>query len=290
MNSDKPTKTDQILDLLLDALSERQEARQEARQPVTPPPPIPEPEPEPEPEPPTPEVTPELPPQAPSSIVDNGRRDEPEPAWPPVATGPAALPIWAGADKADKDEVRPPLRPATKTSPAEPLPTIQLDRMLRRLAIALALLILLVNIPFNRSGLSLARAMPDARSLIIRDGLVLKGSGDEIYVLENNQKRWITTLEAFTFHGYRWEQVNSVDDAFLNRFADGRPIYVLLKCQQSPHIYALENGQKRWIQDIPTFEAAGFVWEDIKFVTCGELRQLPTGSPIPPDAGPSPEP
>jgi hypothetical protein len=173
---------------------------------------------------------------------------------------------------------------------AESLPPIQLDRMLRRLALSLALLVILVDIPFNRDGLSLARAMPDAQSLIIRDGLVLQGSGEKIYVLENNQKRWITSLEAFTWYGYRWEQVHKVDDAFLDRFADGRPIHVLLKCEQSPHIYALENGQKRWIQDIATFEAEGFVWEDVKFVSCAQLRQLPIGLPFPPDAGPSPEP
>jgi hypothetical protein len=287
MNSDKPTKTDQILDLLLDALSERQEARQEARQPLPPP----QPEPEPEPALPEPEPLPS------PAAVTAPAAEPPETAadWPPTIAKPEIEPevvveAWRTAALAEAEAETDWPAPATKPSRAEPLPSIRLDQMLRRLAVALALLIVLVNIPFNRTGLSLARAMPDARSLIIRDGLVLKGSGEEIYVLENNQKRWITTLEAFTFHGYRWEQVNVVDDAFLARFADGRPIYVLLKCQQSPHIYALENGQKRWIKDIPTFEREGFVWDDIKFVTCGELRQLPTGSPIPPDAGPSPEP
>jgi hypothetical protein len=65
---------------------------------------------------------------------------------------------------------------------------------------------------------------------------------------------------------------------------------VLLKCRTSPHIYALENGRKRWIKDIPTFEAEGYVWEDVKMVECGYLRRLPDGPSIPEDAGPPPQP
>jgi hypothetical protein len=70
----------------------------------------------------------------------------------------------------------------------------------------------------------------------------------------------------------------------------GQPIHVPLKCQGSPHIYAMEDGQKRWIKDIPTFEAGGCVWEDVKFVSCDYLRSLPDGPPIPEDAGPPPQP
>jgi hypothetical protein len=64
----------------------------------------------------------------------------------------------------------------------------------------------------------------------------------------------------------------------------------LLKCEASPHIYRLENDLKRWIKDIPTFTAEGHVWEDVQFVSCDYLRQIPNGPPIPPDAGPPPEP
>jgi len=65
---------------------------------------------------------------------------------------------------------------------------------------------------------------------------------------------------------------------------------VLLKCEGSPHIYALENGQKRWIKDISTFDTEGYVWQDVKSVSCDYLRDLPDGPPIPEDAGPPPQP
>lgn len=66
--------------------------------------------------------------------------------------------------------------------------------------------------------------------------------------------------------------------------------YVLVKCAKSPHIYRLEGEQKRWIKDIPTFEAEGYVWEDVQIVECDYIRKLPDGPPIPPDAGPPPQP
>jgi hypothetical protein len=278
--SSKLSTTEQILDLLLDALLERQAARPAEGKPGlgrgTPPsPPAPKPAtvlspaPRPTAEPTTTEPTAEKPAVA-------ARRPSPKPPAPEPA--PAARPT------------REPQPGEEGWTPPSPLPSINLGRTLGRLLLVLAVLVVLINVPINRYGTSLARIMPDAAALVIRDGLVLKGSGPDIYVLEDSKLRWISSLEAFEFFGYRWEQVHVVDDDFLEQFEKGRPIHVLLKCAHSPHIYALENGQKRWIKDIPTFEAEGYVWEDVKFVSCDYLRDLPDGPPIPEDAGPPPQP
>jgi hypothetical protein len=69
-----------------------------------------------------------------------------------------------------------------------------------------------------------------------------------------------------------------------------RPAPILLKCSASPHIYLLDQGKKRWIEDIETFEDRGYVWRDVEFVPCGDLRSIPDGMPIPADAGPPPQP
>jgi hypothetical protein len=71
-------------------------------------------------------------------------------------------------------------------------------------------------------------------------------------------------------------------------FAEPSP--VLLKCNTSPHIYLLDRGEKRWIQDIETFNERGYVWDDVNLVFCGDLRQIPDGTPIPADAGEPPQP
>jgi hypothetical protein len=264
---DERSKTDQILDLLLDALVERQKARR-GEAPKSTPAPVPPPRPEPRP--------------ADERGTSEGRRAA-EQRQPPPRPAPATK--------------VPPPRPKRELKPGEegwePPPTkpsINMGKTLGRLAILVAVLLILVNIPVTRYGASLARIMPDSASLIIRDGLVLKGSGPETYMLQEDRLRWISSLDAFEHLGLTWGNVHIVEDEFLEKFEKGRPIHVLLKCHASPHIYRLENEQKRWIEDIETFEAEGHVWEDVRFVGCQYLRDLPDGPPIPEDAGPPPQP
>lgn len=65
---------------------------------------------------------------------------------------------------------------------------------------------------------------------------------------------------------------------------------ILLKCFDSPHIYLLEDGTKRWIDTITTFTDRGYVWRDVSFIPCDDLRAIPDGVPIPKSAGPPPQP
>jgi hypothetical protein len=164
-------------------------------------------------------------------------------------------------------------------------------RLLGRLALGLLVLLVVINIPFNRHGTTLATAMPDNRALVIRNGLLVKEEDDpEINVYEDGAFRWISSLDAFETRGYTWEDVHVVEDGFLEDYAMGPPIHVLVKCNGSPHIYRVEGEKKRWIVDIEAFEAAGHVWEDVEFVSCAYIRSLPNGETIPPGHGSPPEP
>jgi hypothetical protein len=97
-------------------------------------------------------------------------------------------------------------------------------------------------------------------------------------------------MDAFEHLGLIWQDVHVVEDEFLTKFEKGAPIHVLLKCEASPHIYRVENQVKRWIKDIYTFEAEGYVWDDVRMVSCDYLRGIPDGASIPEDAGPPPQP
>jgi hypothetical protein len=261
-NQTDRSTTDQILDLLLDALVERQKARR-AEGPPSPPkerPAVPPPRPEP-------------------PSAEQQRPREQRTTARPAATRPTPPPPRREPQPGEEG-----------WEPAPRQPSIEMGKMIGRLAILVVALLILVNIPVTRYGVSLARIMPESSSLIIRDGLVLKGSGPEIYMLEKDKLRWISSLDAFEHLGLTWEDVHVVEDSFLDKFEEGRPIHVLLKCASSDHIYRLENNQKRWIKDIDTFLAEGHVWEDVRFVSCQYLRNIPDGPPIPEDAGPAPEP
>ncbi len=187
------------------------------------------------------------------------------------------------------------LLPDPPGAPAEPplssLGPAHTARLLGRLALGMLVLLVIINVPFNRHGTTLATAMSDARALVFRDGLVVKEEDDpEIYVFQDNEFRWISSLDAFQRLGYTWADVHVVEDGFLDDYAIGAPIHVLLKCPDSPHIYRLEAEEKRWVVDIAAFEAEGHVWEDVRSVSCAHLRQLPDGETIPPGHGPPPQP
>jgi hypothetical protein len=181
---------------------------------------------------------------------------EPEPEWMPASTGPSHA-----------------------------------ARLMGRMALGLLVAIVVINIPFNRHGTTLATALPDSAALVIVEGVVVKEEGSEdIYVFRNDQFRWISSMDAFEHYGFTWGDVHIVEDGYLDRFEKGPGLHVLLKCRSSPHIYRLEGGEKRWIRDIVTFEAEGHVWDDVRFVTCDHLRDLPDGETIPPGAGAPPQP
>ncbi len=285
--SDKESNiSDQILDLLLDALQERQQKKSAE----APPPMMPEVEKKSAYKPPEPPAAPLPAPIEPVVEVEEPEAEVEDPRPEPMLVRDEAAVSTDEHDEQIEELKSEPLPPVTEAPVRSEVPGVNLDRMLRRLFLVMILLVVIINIPFNKYGTNLARAMPDSAALIIRNGLLLKGSGDKVYVLDDNMRRWITTLDAFEEYGYRWSQVHVVDDEFLEDFEEGLPIHLLLKCETSPHIYALEDGEKRWIKDIPTFEAQKYVWEDIRFVSCNYLRDLPDGPPIPEDAGPPPQP
>ena len=256
---DDRSVNEQILDLLLDALLERQAVRRVAA-------------------------------RAAAARATAGQTEE------PVAQRRPEKP-----ESGSSARQPPPSRPMPKVprapkpgdegwQPPDRVPSIDLQRTLGRLLAFLAVVALLINVPITRYGVSLARIMPDSASLIIRDGLLVKGDGPEVFVLEDEKLRWISSLDAFEHLGLFWDDVRTVDDAFLERYDRGEPIHVLLKCVSSPHVYRLEGMEKRWIKDIPTFEREGHVWENVHMVDCSYLRRLPDGLPIPEDAGPPPQP
>ncbi len=209
---------------------------------------------------------------------------------PDLPAGPAAPP------EAEPESTPAPDRPAEAAVQAEEPPGLppvlsHPAQLLRRLGWGLLLVVILINMPLNRHGTTLATSIPSSASLVIRNGLVVKEADKkEIYVYQDGPFRWISSLDAFQHYGYTWDDVHIVEPGFLSNFEIGTPIHVLLKCNASPHIYRLEDGLKRWIVDIPTLEAEGHVWEDVSFVSCEYLRALPDGETIPPGHGPAPQP
>jgi hypothetical protein len=171
----------------------------------------------------------------------------------------------------------------SETTPS-PQPGLNTGRSLGQILILLVVLLVLVNIPVNYYGAGLAHLIPDATAMVVHDGLVLKGSGPEIYLLADHKLRWISSPEAFDEY-FHPDSIRHVEDSLLEQFGHGQPIRRLLKCQNRPHIYALENGRKRWVKDPPP-ENRTKPWDKVHLVSCDYLRHLPDGLPIPEDTRP----
>ena len=87
--------------------------------------------------------------------------------------------------------------------------------------------------------------------------------------------------------------------SFLRRAEPGQRVLFVTKSMYGPalrghpdidRLYLLEDGEKRWIDTIETFDERGYVWGDVQLVSCRNLRDIPDGVPIPADAGPPPQP
>ncbi len=63
-----------------------------------------------------------------------------------------------------------------------------------------------------------------ANSSLKPNGSLLKGSGNEVYLIENGKKRWITTAEVFASKGYKWEDVIIVENFELSLYPEGENI------------------------------------------------------------------
>ncbi len=255
------SRIDILLDVLADEVAARLQARSELKKTESPP------------------VSPQpIPPPPPVSV-----------SVAPKAT--AEIPRETNA--APKVEPVPPPEPE---STAESVPKLGVNSshaaaLMARLAIGLLIIVVLINIPFNTQGQALARSIPSSAALVIANGLLIKESNSpDVYVYRDNAFHWITSLEAFERLGYRWEDVHIVEPGFLNQFPKGNPVSILAKCDASPHVYQLEAGHKRWIVDIPTFVAQGYVWQDVQMVSCDYLHNLPDGDSIPPGRGTPPPP
>lgn len=156
----------------------------------------------------------------------------------------------------------------------------KIGRNLVQMVVALLVLLMLANLPLNNSGFGLAQFMPDAAPIVIYDEMLLKGLGPEIYLLEGYKLRWIISPKA-SLRGTDLNQMQVVEDHFLDQFAQGPPVRHLIRCRDNPNIYALELEQD-WIRVIntPLGINSGNQWDKVHMVSCDYLNRYTQGPPI----------
>jgi len=116
-------------------------------------------------------------------------------------------------------------------------------------------------------------------------GTLIKGSGPNIYLIQNGHKRFIPSVEIYFSHFQGWYFAN-ISDSRLNDYPNGPDLLfregTLVKASDSANVYQIEypSSTKRFITSPDVFLGLGYQWEDIIATTSAIISQHPTGSNI----------
>ncbi|OHB18634.1 MAG: hypothetical protein A2666_04540 [Parcubacteria group bacterium RIFCSPHIGHO2_01_FULL_47_10b] len=111
--------------------------------------------------------------------------------------------------------------------------------------------------------------------------LIRNADDPRVYVVENGKRRHIPTVEAFNAAGYSWTAIEIIANTNIEVLQE----IILIKTPDSPEVYELVNGTRRWIPSAAEFNARGFDWNTIVIVdptvrdTYPDTTQTPIVSP-----------
>jgi hypothetical protein len=91
---------------------------------------------------------------------------------------------------------------------------------------------------------------------------LVKGSGPQVYLILQNQKRLIADSATFQSVGLQWYDINQISDTTLNNYPTGQLITRLLK-GSSPAIYWMDGGYKRLIPSLTRFYQLNFFFSNV---------------------------
>lgn len=125
------------------------------------------------------------------------------------------------------------------------------------------------------------------------DGTLIKGSGDEVYLLENSMKRWISSPEAFDALELSWGAIQTISDEDMLGYPRGKnidekskhPDGLLVRESRASggdgvKVYRIEKGAKRWIPTEDDFVRLGLEWRSIHDVSLQKLKALWKGKDL----------
>jgi hypothetical protein len=107
---------------------------------------------------------------------------------------------------------------------------------------------------------------------------LVKGSGPEVFLIQDGERRWITDSKTFDAYGFKYNEVEEIFDYQLDNYEEGTPISkngTLLKGSSS-EVYIIIDGTRRLVRE-SIFEKYQFRREDINSVTDEKLLSIPKG-------------
>lgn len=119
------------------------------------------------------------------------------------------------------------------------------------------------------------------------DGMVVKGSGPEVYIMENGMRRWVVDETAFDDLFLPWDRVVLVADEDIAQYPKGKSILAksrypdgMLLRADGVKVYRMERGTKRWITSENEFNALKLDWRAVMDISMQKLKTVSEGKPI----------
>src|SRR3990172_4723410 len=140
---------------------------------------------------------------------------------------------------------------------------------------------------------SILDALPAGQPLldVIANGNLLKGTGQEVYVMDGGLKRHVADPGVLDSCHYGWDAVYTIHDSLLTPIPTGGQLSGAPCPPFSPPsgrlvngtvdtVYVMAGGLKRGTPNPATFAAKRFQWGDINLVPDSSLALIPAGQPL----------
>lgn len=121
----------------------------------------------------------------------------------------------------------------------------------------------------------------------LADGMVVRGNGPEVYIMENGMRRWVVDENAFLDLALPWDRIAIVADEDLAQYPKGKSILAksrypdgMLLRADGERVYRVERGTRRWITNENEFNALKLDWRAVMDVPVAKLKTISEGKQI----------
>lgn len=114
--------------------------------------------------------------------------------------------------------------------------------------------------------------------------ILVKGSGNDIYVVVRDKKYLIPNMNVFDRMHYRMADVRPYSDQDLNEISDGAPWEApfpqMIKGVSSPAVFYVDSGVRHLVPDMNTFFSMGYSGANIVSIPESDLNNIKQGAVI----------
>ncbi len=143
---------------------------------------------------------------------------------------------------------------------------------------------------FKNLGYSWAKVIKDQESekylngemMRYKDGALVKGSGETVFVVHGVDKKEITSAQLFSRLDYKWSDILTITDEELNYYNLNSPVKypsgTLIRQQNETTVYLTDGDSKRPFPSATVFLGNGYQWSQILAVSEKEASQFTAGA------------